>query len=171
MESDASFDALVGNTDRHPENWGFLIRQFIQEEALEDQLEAVSESFDVRLAPVFDNATSLGYELKNRKIPDMLESHALARYIARGTHHAGWAPGHEAIRGHFELCRRFCEMSPGMAGEMRDLLDFDTSRVDAIIEECREFRTPLRVSHERGELITRLLALRRNALSAAIGEI
>jgi len=62
-------------------------------------------------------------------------------------------------------------MFPAMAGEMLDLLNFDTSGVEAIIEECREFRTPLQVSQERGELITRLIDLRRSALSAAIGEI
>jgi hypothetical protein len=41
------FDALIGNTDRHPDNWGFLIYR---------------EGGGLRwaLAPAFDNGTSLG---------------------------------------------------------------------------------------------------------------
>lgn len=43
-------DALIGNTDRHHENWGVLIRQ--------DE-----EDWDGILAPTFDHASSLGREL------------------------------------------------------------------------------------------------------------
>jgi len=44
------FDALIGNTDRHHENWGILIKQ------VGDQWEGI-------LAPTFDHASSLGREL------------------------------------------------------------------------------------------------------------
>jgi hypothetical protein len=50
------FDALIGNTDRHPDNWGVLARV--------DQVR--SRTF--RLAPAFDNGTSLGYEQTEQKI-------------------------------------------------------------------------------------------------------
>ena len=46
-----SFDALIGNSDRHPENWGLLNRT---------RKEARDASW--ALAPAFDNGTSLGYE-------------------------------------------------------------------------------------------------------------
>ena len=42
-------DALVGNTDRHHENWGILVRS----------------SSDIRVAPTFDHASSLGRELND----------------------------------------------------------------------------------------------------------
>ncbi|MFL9498509.1 HipA domain-containing protein [Rhodopseudomonas palustris] len=45
------FDALVGNTDRHHENWGIVIEYRIDDEPL------------ARLAPTFDHASSLGREL------------------------------------------------------------------------------------------------------------
>lgn len=165
------FDALIRNTDRHPENWGFMVRRILSPEESEHSEQSAMVQTDTKLAPIFDNATSLGYEIRNSKIPDMLESGALTRYIARGKHHAGWGPGHEATRGHVELCRRFLELFPDMVREMIDMLDFEQSQIDAIVEECSEFRTPLRVSRERGELISRLVDLRRNALSVAIGEI
>jgi hypothetical protein len=43
-----AFDAVIGNVDRHTENWGFLIEP-----------EASKPIFT--LAPAFDNGTSLGY--------------------------------------------------------------------------------------------------------------
>jgi len=49
-------DALVGNTDRHHENWGILVK--------------IGESqgdFHAELAPSFDHASSLGRELTERK--------------------------------------------------------------------------------------------------------
>ncbi|HET9177409.1 MAG TPA: HipA domain-containing protein, partial [Terriglobia bacterium] len=44
------FDALIGNTDRHHENWGVLIKQ-------------VGNQWAGILAPTFDHASSLGREL------------------------------------------------------------------------------------------------------------
>ncbi len=43
-------DALVGNTDRHHENWGLFVRLAVQE---------------LELAPTFDHASSLGRELSD----------------------------------------------------------------------------------------------------------
>lgn len=39
------FDALIGNTDRHPENWGFLVHRS-------------GSDLHFAMAPVFDNGTS-----------------------------------------------------------------------------------------------------------------
>lgn len=165
------FDALIGNTDRHPENWGLLVRRTPQTAACDPSVSSPAGRLDSKLAPVFDNATSLGYEIRDSKIRSLLDSGALTRYIARGTHHAGWAPGHEAVRGHVELCRQFCSLSPDIAGEMAGFLEFNQNQVDGVIEECLEFRAPLKISQERGELISRLVDLRRNALFTAIEEL
>jgi hypothetical protein len=47
-----AFDALIGNVDRHHENWGILRRPFQQ-------------GWKGRLAPSFDHASSLGRELRD----------------------------------------------------------------------------------------------------------
>ncbi len=46
------FDALIGNTDRHHENWGILRRQ-------------TADRWTGMLAPTFDHASSLGRELRD----------------------------------------------------------------------------------------------------------
>jgi hypothetical protein len=48
------FDALVGNTDRHHENWGVVVNN-----------EGVSATF--RLGPSFDHASSLGRDLTDER--------------------------------------------------------------------------------------------------------
>ncbi|RYG85650.1 MAG: hypothetical protein EON59_11765 [Alphaproteobacteria bacterium] len=44
-----AFDALIGNTDRHQENWGLLWSN-------------AGGQMRVRFSPAFDNGTSLGHE-------------------------------------------------------------------------------------------------------------
>lgn len=57
------FDALVGNTDRHHENWGCLLEPSLTKSELTDKLEF---SFFFSLAPTFDHGSSLGRELSAR---------------------------------------------------------------------------------------------------------
>lgn len=48
------FDCLIGNTDRHHENWGFVVMP-------------AGAGVKSRLAPTFDHASSLGRELNDEK--------------------------------------------------------------------------------------------------------
>jgi hypothetical protein len=48
------FDAVIGNTDRHPDNWGVLVSH------------EQPEKLAFEIAPIFDNGTSLGMNLPMR---------------------------------------------------------------------------------------------------------
>ena len=48
-------DAVIGNTDRHHENWGFQLRR------------RGEKDWDISLAPSFDHASSLGRELRDER--------------------------------------------------------------------------------------------------------
>lgn len=67
-----TLDALIGNTDRHHENWGVLRRM------------RADGSLEETLAPSFDHASSLGREL----LPDQREHHlrekSVETYARRG---------------------------------------------------------------------------------------
>jgi hypothetical protein len=64
------FDGFIGQTDRHEENWGLIISERDYEE--------------VKLAPIYDNASSLGRELLSHKIEYMLrDDNYFASYIER----------------------------------------------------------------------------------------
>ncbi len=65
------FDALIGNTDRHHENWGLLRRS--------------RGGPEHRLAPSFDHASSLGREMRDVRRERLLaESRLEERYLRRG---------------------------------------------------------------------------------------
>lgn len=64
-------DAVIGNTDRHHENWG-LVR------------ERIDDGWSGRLAPSFDHASSLGRELLDRKRVLRLETATVQAYAEKG---------------------------------------------------------------------------------------
>ncbi|WP_130536432.1 HipA domain-containing protein [Thiomicrorhabdus indica] len=66
----ALFDALIGNTDRHQENWGVVFQS----------------NDKSRLSPLFDNGTSLGHERFLDKISKWNKNRTI-EYINKGRHH------------------------------------------------------------------------------------
>ena len=83
------FDALIGNTDRHQDNWGFVFRP---------------DCF--RLSPLFDNGTSLGHERLIDKVERWSDSD-INRYIGKGSHHLKWSMDEQPpINGHLNLLRK-----------------------------------------------------------------
>jgi len=70
------FDALVGNTDRHHQNWGVLL------ERREDP--GHRASFLLQMAPTFDHASSLGRELTDETRLRHLQEGTIDRYIHKG---------------------------------------------------------------------------------------
>jgi hypothetical protein len=69
-------DALICNTDRHHENWGFLTR-------LEKE-ESGTWMMHLRLAPSFDHASALGRELLDVRRNALLETDRIGHYARSG---------------------------------------------------------------------------------------
>lgn len=76
-------DALVGNTDRHHENWGFLWQVQVD---IDEVTEAGRISKEYEVAPTFDLGSSLGRELLDAKRLQHLENKTVENYLrkARG---------------------------------------------------------------------------------------
>lgn len=69
------FDALVGNTDRHHQNWGVLLER--------RRRRGQAPDFALQLAPTFDHASSLGRELTDEARQRYLHDGTVERYILR----------------------------------------------------------------------------------------
>jgi hypothetical protein len=69
-------DGLVGNTDRHHQNWGVILER--------RQLVGRAEGYVVQLAPTFDHASSLGRELTDAARDRYLSEGSLERYVLKG---------------------------------------------------------------------------------------
>jgi hypothetical protein len=76
-------DALIGNTDRHHENWGFLWQVQVH---IDEVSEAGRISKEYEVAPAFDLGSSLGRELLDTKRALHLEKGTVEKYLrkARG---------------------------------------------------------------------------------------
>lgn len=86
-------DALIGNTDRHDENWGLL-------------QEGTAAGFTKTLAPSFDHASSLGRELSEERSSRALAENRLAVYAERGRGGIYWREDDRHGPSPLELVRR-----------------------------------------------------------------
>lgn len=117
----ATLDALIGNTDRHHENWG-VVRK----------LEA-DESFRW-LAPSYDHASSLGRELldsaRNRRLGDGVE-----RYVERGRGGIYWNSDDRRAPSPLRLARLATERRPDIfVPAMRKLNSLSESDFVRVVE-------------------------------------
>lgn len=151
-----AFDALIGNTDRHPENWG-LVRRFHP---------GLLPNF--RLAPAFDNATSLGYERSEQAVAD-LDARRIERYVNRGSHHCGWSPADDKRGQHVALCVRFAEFFQEASEAMKNVIRFDMQHVREILDRCVSLGGPLPLSVHRARFIGDLIRVRQVRLAEALG--
>ena len=74
-------DALIGNVDRHHENWGLLWQVRVEPDDFRETAKLFKE-YDV--APSFDHASALGRELLDEKRSKLLQSKAVESYVFKG---------------------------------------------------------------------------------------
>ena len=86
-------DALIGNTDRHHENWGVLFRR-------------KQDSWVRVLAPSFDHASSLGRELRDESRERRLVENQVSSYVERGRGGIYWSASESHGPSPIELVRR-----------------------------------------------------------------
>ena len=92
-------DALIGNTDRHDENWGLL-------------QERTASGFMQNLAPTFDHASSLGRELSDERSSRLRAENRLAAYAERGRGGIYWQENNRHGPSPLELVRRAVAVYP-----------------------------------------------------------
>lgn len=94
-------DALIGNTDRHHDNWGLV--------------ELGAPSADRRsLAPSFDHGSSLGRELSDRKRTARLTAGTVGGYAEKGRGGIYWSGGGRYGPSPLELVRRAASHDPAL---------------------------------------------------------
>jgi hypothetical protein len=107
-------DALIGNTDRHHENWGILRKR-------------TTGGWSEMLAPTFDHASSLGRELldegagKSRR--RILEEGRIAQYAKRAPGAIYWETTDRRGVSPMELIRRASDLHPAISGRGLKRLD------------------------------------------------
>ena len=150
-----AFDALIGNVDRHTENWGFLIKPG-------------QSGPEHTLAPAFDNGSSLGYNVREQDIDRFTAPARLERLVAKGSHHFGWVAGDRAGARHARLCRLYRDLCPHPDELTHGALHLTDSRISEIVAWCRGFEFSLPFTEARGRFVAAQLRARRDALAASL---
>lgn len=153
-----TFDALIGNTDRHTQNWGVLVTSRRGAAPIH------------RFAPVFDNGTSLGFQQKEERIARAWTDQELRAFIARGRHHCGWSIRDRDEAPHIELCRRFARSYSRAGARMRDVIRFATDDLRSEVYSCCGATAPVPFTEERARFVISQIETRRELLSEALGK-
>lgn len=150
------FDALIGNTDRHQDNWGLIFY-------------AVGEDMKCKLSPLFDNGTSMGCERFIVNVENWTD-HEVDRYVNKGTHCLQWSCEKNApeIRGHFDLLKRSLEEWPEMKEAMRAKLNFSQNSLEAALGDLCQIGAPVPLSAGRMKFMLRLIKHRHSHLMALL---
>jgi hypothetical protein len=152
-----TFDALIGNTDRHHENWGLL----------HERTSNIPPP-NTHLAPAFDNGTSLGHEFTASQFAKFDDPAFLSRYINRGQHHMRWRRHDERRAGHAELLLKLARKYPQCLPAMHKVLGFDGKALESSFQALTELLLPVRLSADRAGFMLRLILARRDHLLNAL---
>lgn len=152
--SSIGFDALIGNTDRHAENWALL-------RGTDDRW---------HMAPAFDNGTSLGYMMTDDALQLPISEASVAQHVARGRHHITWAPSAKGPGDTFlTLCEQLCTAIPSARGVIGRLLPTIDAPISEILEPLTRFDISVRFSPERANYVERLIRARRQSIATGLG--
>jgi hypothetical protein len=150
------FDALIGNTDRHPGNWGFLLRR------------PNGNTSVCTMAPVYDNGTSLGYERAESKLMAVTNAQ-LSTYVARGTHDCGWSADEDGPTSHLDLVQRYVQAHPAAGEAMKSVIQVDCHKLDRELAQMTTFGVSVPFSSERAAFVSALVRMRQAKLLACLG--
>lgn len=153
-----AFDAMIGNRDRHPENWGFLAHND-------------TEAGDVlRMAPLYDNGVSLGYEMLESRLEPAWDYDKALAYVSnprRAVHHCGWSHEDDSPVQHAALCGRLGDRYPSVRPHMRAMAAMTDADISEILEWATVFDGPLPFTVGRASFVATLTKARRDMLLAA----
>lgn len=149
------FDALIGNTDRHQDNWGLIFYT------------SATES-KCRLSPLFDNGTSLGHE----RFPSHVQHWThddFQEYIQKGKHHVKWSLTDAQItQGHLKLLEQALTAWPETKGVVQSRLTFSQEELESSMSDLMSFSLEVPLLQERFAFMLRLLTYRHQLLNSII---
>jgi hypothetical protein len=150
------FDAIIGNTDRHQDNWGVLWRRNAQDIMIP------------RFSPAFDNGTSLLHEILERNLSKFRDPRYRAAYINRGRHHFKWQLSDSKSIQHIELINLLIKERPELQPFVISTTDFGFDNLRNEIMSLPNVTCPVPISEDRCEAMCSVmedrLTLIRNLL-------
>lgn len=143
-----AFDTLISNTDRHAENWGLVMKR----------------GSHLRMAPFFDNASSMGCEIDELSLQKkwfdkegLISQSKVHSYASKGCHHL--RNGQDRFK--FEsLANMVLTELPDTRPQFEEVANLDLRSVEQLIEDIRcmeDLPIAARMTSQRGVQIMTLL--------------
>ena len=121
------------------------------------------------MAPVFDNGTSLGYEILDANMDDFFKADKMQAYISKGRHHLKWQLSDDQQCQHTEILVRLAAKFPELKNRMHEKLAlYDPERVRAILTDCTEYTVPEPLSAKRADFIFHLVLSRIKTIKEVV---
>ncbi|EKY4197101.1 HipA domain-containing protein [Vibrio harveyi] len=149
----ALFDSLIGNTDRHQENWGVVFQSDKKS----------------RLSPLFDNGTSLGHERYLDKVRGW-DKNRIETYVRKGRHHLRISKDDTKTRiPHFELVKGVVSADEDIKEYVEQkLANLDLEGMLAEIEDLTALQIDVPFTRERFDWIKKNLVARLKLIKEEI---
>lgn len=158
------FDCLIGNNDRHDQNWGlcfsFDFRQ-IKTKIL----------MKIKLSPIYDNASCLAKELNEEAIQELLSHEQKFRKYISGKKskppNLYWDENDPKHYTHYQLMQKLIEKEPETKQMIEEFLQIDyINPVYDIIKEIQDLDLPpeYRISDNRAKAIIKILEARKEKM-------
>ena len=151
------YDAVIGNTDRHQENWGILWDE---------------DTKKARFSPYFDNGTSLGHEIFPIKFPEFRgNSDMLDGYIRRGRHQMRWALDDDVrlplIQGVVDYAKEYPSVTPSLI----DSLAWSEDELEQSLTQLVSFDIESPLTKDRASFVFFLARHRRALLTELLEKL
>lgn len=181
------FDAIIGNGDRHQENWAIILDHSAIPNALnklanipQDERQNIDkntlfEPSSMVFAPIYDSGSSLGRELTEAKVEELLKSDTmLSSYIQRGLAEIHWNTDKVS---HFALLQELLQSGHNhfVLGVLRrvfntDYANFVCNVIANIDAQVPEFLKEYKIPKHRKEFIAKLIVTRIDELKKLCNE-
>lgn len=148
------FDCLIGNNDRHDENWGFLY----------DRNKRV-----FALAPIYDNASCLTSGENEERVQELLrQPEKLDKYINNSKPPNLYKTySDDKHYKHYEIMQILIDKEPSTKELIKEFLNQDYLEYTRnVVDEIQQLVVPdiYKLTNNRKELILKILEIRKNKL-------
>lgn len=154
------FDSVIGNTDRHQNNWGIIA-----------SVRILLKKIKLEIAPAFDNGTSMGYEILEENFHKFENPFYIEHYADQGTHHMTWSLQENKNRrgcGHFEMIEKLLQKFPDIKDLVGKMLNFSLENFQKELNELTLFQVKTPFTAAKAVFIHRLVKYRRDRLLTII---
>ncbi|MBN1974073.1 MAG: hypothetical protein JW787_10575 [Sedimentisphaerales bacterium] len=160
-----TLDCLIGNTDRHQDNWGLILK---------DAKTKKSKQGFVLFSPAFDNGTALGYEILEENIDKYKDEKLFEKYLTNprhARHHMKWSLDQLDVINFYEFMKKFVLEFKDSKDIICKHLRFERSQVEEVMNPLVSAVTDntYSLTQKRLHFIMELIFKRKKLLEKALG--